>query len=285
MSNFINSSKIFLKKHSSTILTVTAAIGVIATSVATAKATLKATEILKEEEKKREKELTNFEKIKIAAPKYIFPVAIGASTIACIFGANILNKRQQAALISAYGLLDNSYKRYKDKVKELYGEEVHNNVIDAIAKEDVKDVHINAPGVISTYHQELDETDMGETRLFYDEFSGRYFETTLEKVLLAEYHLNRNFILRGCAPLNEFYDFLGLEPKDYGDVLGWTVYEEIFWIDFNHRKAIIGDDLECYIIEMPYCPRRNLRRRRTINREDRMPYYERRRRYYEKLES
>ena len=71
---------------------------------------------------------------------------------------------------------------------------------------------------------------------------------------MAEYNLNRNYILRGCASLNEFYEFLGLEPKDYGDVLGWTVYEEIFWIDFNHRKAIIEDDLECYIIEMPYCP-------------------------------
>lgn len=281
MNNFVNGSMIFIKKHSSTILAITSVVGVVATSVTTAKATLKASKILKDAEEK--KELTNAEKIKIAAPSYIFPIVLGASTIACIFGANILNKRQQTALVSAYALLDNSYKRYKNKVKELYGEEVHNNVIDSIAKEDVKDVYINAPGVISNYHNQLEDEDMTENRLFYDEFSGRYFETSIEKVLLAEYHLNRNFILRGCAPLNEFYEFLGLEPTDYGDVLGWTVYEEIFWIDFNHRKAIIGDDLECYIIEMPYCPRRNLRGGGTINREDHISYYERRRRYYEKL--
>ena len=254
MSNFINSSTIFLKKHSSTILTITATIGVVATSVATAKATTKANDILQKAKNDKKEELTKTEKIKLVAPSYIFPVIIGASTIACVVGANVLNRRQQAALASAYALLDTSYKKYKNKVKELYGEETYNNIIDEIAKEDIKDVHISAPEVISTYHQDLDEADMGEPRLFYDEFSRRYFETTFEKVLLAEYHLNRNFILRGCAALNEFYDFLGLENTNYGNVLGWTVYEGICWIDFNHRKAIIGDDLECYIIEIPTVP-------------------------------
>lgn len=255
MSNFMNASIRFIKKNSSTILTVVATVGVVATSVTTAKSALKAADILESKKEKKGEELTKTEKIKAMAPSFIFPVAIGASTIACIVGANILNKRQQAALVSAYAMIDNSYRLYQNKVKELYGEETHNNVIDSIAKEDVKDVHIiNAPGVISTYHQELDEEDMSDPRLFYDAFSERYFETTFEKVLLAEYHLNRNYILRGCAALNEFYEFLGLEPKDYGDVLGWTVYEEIFWIDFNHRKMNIGDDLECYIIEMPSVP-------------------------------
>ena len=254
MSNFINSSTIFLKKYSSTILTITATVGIVVTSVATAKATTKANDILQEAKNDKKEELTKAEKIKLVAPSYIFPVIIGASTIACVIGANILNRRQQAALVSAYALLDTSYKKYKNKVKELYGEETHNNIIDEIAKENIKDVHISAPGAISTYHQDLDEADMGEPRLFYDEFSRRYFETTFEKVLLAAYQLNRNIILRVCAALNEFYDFLGLENTDYGDVLGWTVYYRPRWIDFNHRKAIIGDDLECYIIEMPTIP-------------------------------
>ena len=78
--------------------------------------------------------------------------------------------------------------------------------------------------------------------------------------MLAEYHLNRNYILRGFARLNEFYKFLGLETTDYGDTVGWDVCSEIYWIDFNHRKTIIGDDhdgFECCIIEMPYYPRKD----------------------------
>ena len=42
---------------------------------------------------------------------------------------------------------------------------------------------------------------------------------SLEQVLMAEYHLNRNYILRGEAVINELYEFLGLEPTDWGGLL------------------------------------------------------------------
>lgn len=260
----------FAKKNAPTILTCIGSVGVVGTAVLTAKASIKASKLLEEAENEKGEELTVKESIRVAGPAYIPAVLVGASTIACIFGANILNKHKQASLASAYALIDNSYRQYKNKVKELYGEETHNNIIDAIAKEQPKEVHITAGGVISNYTQEI-ESD-SEPRLFYDEYSERYFESTIEKVLLAEYHLNRNYILRGFARLNEFYEFLGLEPKDYGDAVGWDVCGEIYWIDFNHRKAVIGDDndsFECYIIEMPYYPRRRIHGRilRVISRK------------------
>ena len=250
---------LFLKKNSATILTVAAAAGVITTSVLSAKAAIKASRVLAHKEEEKGEKLTFEEIISAVWAIYIPPVVAGMSTIACVFGANILNKRQQASLASAYALIDNSYKEYKAKLKELYGEEAHNNIVDAIAAEKREDVHVYAGGLTSAYTQEI-ESD-AEPRLFYDEYSGRYFETTIDKVLLAEYHLNRNYILRGFARLNEFYEFLGLEPTDYGETVGWDICGEIYWIDFNHRKAFIGDDndgFECYIIEMPYYPRRRL---------------------------
>ena len=250
---------LFLKKNSATILTVAAAAGVITTSVLSAKAAIKASRVLAHKEEEKGEKLTFEETISAVWTIYIPPVVAGMSTIACVFGANILNQRQQASLASAYALVDSSYKEYKAKLKELYGEEAHNNIVDAIAAEKCDEVHISAGGLTSAYTQEI-ESD-AEPRLFYDEYSGRYFETTIEKVLLAEYHLNRNYILRGFARLNEFYEFLGLEPTDYGETVGWDICGEIYWIDFNHRKAFIGDDndgFECYIIEMPYYPRRIL---------------------------
>ena len=249
-------SNLFLKKNSATILTVAAAAGVITTSVLSAKAAIKASRVLAHKEEEKGEKLTFEETISAVWTIYIPPVVAGMSTIACVFGANILNQRQQASLASAYALVDSSYKEYKAKLKELYGEEAHNNIVDAIAAEKCDEVHISAGGLTSAYTQEI-ESD-AEPRLFYDEYSGRYFETTIEKVLLAEYHLNRNYILRGFARLNEFYEFLGLEPTDYGETVGWDICGEIYWIDFNHRKAFIGDDndgFECYIIEMPYYPR------------------------------
>lgn len=244
-----------LKKNSATILTITAVAGVIATSILSTKAAIKASRVLTYKEEEKGGKLTLKETIVEAWAIYIPTVAIGASTIACVLGANILNKCQQASLASAYALIENSYKEYKAKLKELYGEEAHNNIIDAIAAKKCEDIYISAGGLESVYNQEI-ESDT-EPRLFYDEYSGRYFESTIEKVLLAEYHLNRNYILRGFARLNDFYEFLGLEQTDYDEAVGWDICSEIYWIDFNHRKTLIGDDndsFECYVIEMPYYP-------------------------------
>lgn len=103
-------TKLFWKRHASTILTVAGGVGVILTTVAAVKATPKTLESLEEAKEQKGEELTSVEKIKIAGPKYIPTILIGTGTIACIFGANILNKRHQAALVSAYTLVDSSFK-------------------------------------------------------------------------------------------------------------------------------------------------------------------------------
>ena len=253
LQRIVTNSKSYLKHNSSTVLTIIGTFGVIATSIMTAKATVKAFEIINEEECEKKRELTKKEVVVLAGPSYFPAILVGVSTIACILGANVLNKRQQAMLSSAYALANASFKEYKNKVKELYGEEAHNNIVSAIAVEKAKNSHVTAAYMCGECDLSIDDND--EPRLFYDEFSERYFETTTEQVLEAEYHLNRNYILRGDASLNEFYEFLGLEKTDYGDVLGWAPLDEgMYWIDFNHRKVVLEDGLECYVIEMPFEP-------------------------------
>lgn len=244
----------FIKRNASTILTCVGGAGVVITAVLAAKAAPKATKRLERAEEKKGEVLSNTEKIKIAGPVYIPAIVTGVGTIACIFGANVLNKRNQAALVSAYALIDSSYKEYKNKLKELYGEEAHEKIVNAIAIEKTEDIYIHSECLCNGCDLTTDES-CGDEILFYDEFGSRYFESTIEKVITAEYHLNRNFTLRGCAVLNEFYEFLGLETTDYGSVVGWAVNdEELYWIDFNHRKVTMDDGLECYIIETPWEP-------------------------------
>ena len=253
MNGLLRSSKLFIKRNASTILTSIGGVGVITTTILAVKATPKALKALEEARDEKGEELNKLEVVKVAGPAYIPSVLTGVGTLACIFGANALNKRQQAALISAYALLDQSYKEYKDKLKELYGEEVHQKIVDAIAVEKAKEVGVKAPsGVTNTTL--TSEESCGEPVLFYYEFGNRYFESTIEQVIAAEYHLNRNFVLRGYTVLNEFYEFLGLEPTDYGSTVGWSVEDEFYWIDFDHRKVTMDDGLECYIIETPYGP-------------------------------
>ena len=246
-------AKLFLKRNASTILTCIGGMGVVGTAILAVKATPKALQVLEEAKEEKGEELTVVEKVVVAGPKYIPAIVVGVATMTCIFGANVLNKRKQAALISAYALIDKSYKEYKGKLKELYGEETHQNIIDSIAIEKAKDTHINASSVLTMCDTSL-EDNYSEPVLFYDEFGSRYFEAPVEQVILAEYHVNRNLVLRGYVPLNELYDFLGLEPTEYGDTVGWSVEDEFYWIDFNHRKVLLDDTLECYIIETPWGP-------------------------------
>ena len=244
--------QLFLKRNSSIILTCVGAVGVVATSIMAVKATPKALTLLEKAKEEKGEDLTKLEKVKIAGPAYIPSVVTGAATLACIFGAQILNKRQQASLASAYALLNQSYKEYKNKVDDLYGEEAGENIRAGIAKDKYEELDISPPA--------------GEnSQLFYDFYSGRYFESTIEKVQWAEYELNRSVSVNGGASLNEFYDFLGLEELPEYDEIGWSqtqIYEMYWhsWVEFEHETAPIEEEtddysgLECTIIHMPLEP-------------------------------
>ena len=232
-------AKRFMKKNSSTILTCVGAAGTVATAIMAVKATPKALALLEVAKEEKGEELTKWEVVKAAGPVYIPAVVTGAATVAAIFGANTLNKRQQASLMSAYALLDKSYKEYKGKVEDLYGKEVDAHVEKEIAKDKFEENPVEV----------TDENN----KLFYDTFSRRYFESTIDKVQRAEYNLNRNIVQRDYAYVNEFYEDLGMEPIDGGWDLGWsrgsnldTAWQE--WMDFNHEKVELDDGLECIIV-------------------------------------
>lgn len=128
----------FVKENGSTILTFVGAAGVIGTSVLTYKASTKASVILQEAETNKGESLTFLEKVQVAGPTYIPSILMGAGTIACIIGSNVLNKQKQAALTSAYMLLDQSFKEYKHKVVEMYGEEVDDSIEESIKQDHIK---------------------------------------------------------------------------------------------------------------------------------------------------
>lgn len=230
MNNLLDTLKMFAKKNGPTILTCIGSVGVVITSVMAIKATPKAIVLLEDARAEKGDDLTKFEKVMVAGPAYIPTIIVGTSTIACVFGANILNQRQQAALMSAYALLDSTYKEYQSKVVDLYSEDADSRV----KKEIAKDKYLG--------DDKLVDNDV----LFYDEFSGRYFESTNAKVLKAEYETNKKISDHGRACLNDFYRALGLGPTRYGDRLGWSMND--LSLDFRHEKFILDDGLEGCII-------------------------------------
>lgn len=249
-----------------TILSTMAAMGVGVTAALSAKAVPKALKII---EKKSWECYTNAEDplskkdiVKLTWKEFIPTIAVGVGTIACIFGSNILNKKQQASLISAYALMSEGYKRYSDKVRELYGNAVHDKIKEDISVEDAKETEILGYDMVPMGDMVFSAEDETEI-LMYENLSGlpgagRYFKTTPSRVMVAEMNLNRNFVIGAEPDLNEFYEYLGLEPLKTdgldGSVIGWDTSGGYYWVDFKHIRQETDDGLIYYVLHTPYTP-------------------------------
>ena len=251
-------AKLFLNRHSSTILTCLGATGVVITTITAVKATPKALELIKDEIDRQnhklvkeandagQKNIVRIDKLhpldvmRVAWKCYIPAALIGVGTITCIFGANFLNKHTQASLVSAYSLLDRSYKEYKDKVNDIYGEDSDEKIIKAIAK----DKYSSIPFKVNE-----------EKQLFYDMQAGRYFESTLADLYKAEYELNLVYAKYGYVSLNDFYDLIGIDRIKGGFDIGWSseVSDVLYGydcIEFEHEIVTLEDGLTCYVLMM-----------------------------------
>lgn len=234
----MNKTQYFFKKHSSTILTVMGIGGVVGTTVLAVKATPKALKLLEEAKKDKGEDLTPVEAVKVAWKPYIPAAISGFSTIACILGANYFNIKNQASLMSAYALLDSSYKEYRNQVNNLYGEEADGNVKHEIIKAKSKFEDLE------TFGSEL---------LFFDYISMRFFESNIETVMTAECAFLETLFNRGYACLNEYYDLLGIPHTEFGYQLGWFDVENddpynCGALSFKYEKVLINEDTDCWII-------------------------------------
>lgn len=234
--NFYRIGK-FVARNSPAILSVVAGCGVIATAVLSGKGAIKAYEIV------GDKKLTTKEYAKETWRCYVPAIVSGTVTLASIVASHKMSKKQILALASACATARKTYKDNEEKIKNFIGQDkykqIKKEVIEDHAKEDAKD---NV------------EVAQKEGLLFYESYTRQYFRSSIEKVQAAMYHFNRNYILRGYAPINELCDFLDIPKKlgSSGDGIGWSVdlgadwgYE---WIDFEMSTTTI-DGETCNLID------------------------------------
>ncbi len=232
--------KEFCSENSATILTGVGVFGVATTAVLAATATPKALRLLEEKERVVKEtygnELTTFEKVLAMAPAYIPTVLSGVATTSCILASNHINKKQQASLMSAYACLASTVGEYRRKVDEVFGQ----GSDDKICKELGKEVDF-----YSKYGS------LHETRLFYDEFSKRYFEMSMYEMKDTEYKINRMFNFLGALKLNDIYEFFNLGPTEYGEKVGWSALRDwevigYSWIEITFDEIETPDGLKAF---------------------------------------
>lgn len=239
-----------LRRLSPTILTTLGIVGVVGTAVMAVRETPNALKLIKAKKNELETDkLTTVELVQTAWQCYVPSALIGIGTITCILGIGVMDKRNQSALTSAYAMLNESYKQYRQASKKVYGEDADNKINAEMAK-DAKVASYDWGYQI--YNMAMDPES--EQLLFYDLASKKYFTTTMAAVLNAQYHVNRNLAIRGECSLNEYLSFLGVDGMDKGDEIGWDITcmieeMECYWLDFDNQKTTLEDGLECIVID------------------------------------
>ena len=228
-----------LAKHSPAILTALGITGMIGTTVLAVKATPKALDLIENKKEELDKDkLTVMETVKATWKCYVPAAITCATSAACLIGASSVHTKRNAALATAYKLSESALIEYRDKVVETIGEKKEQSVRDAIAKDHVEKNPVTNNEVIIT--------DKGYT-LCYDELSGRYFYSDIEKIKKAANELNRQMLNDMYVSLNELYYELGLEGTKLGEQMGWNVDRGL--IDLKFSATVSADDRPCIVLD------------------------------------
>ena len=200
------------------------------------------------------------EKIRLCWKDYILTTAVMGLTIASIMANKKITKREMASLAMLGTASSKLLTDYRRAVQEQYPDS-YQNVVKRVASYREQDVQIaDPPPITQNGFCEImtDRPFPGDDEvLFYDELFDIWFRTSLAVVRTAQYHLNRNFILRGVVSMSEFYEFIGLDYPEEFERIGWG--EEFIeggcsWIDFSTVLSDKEDGEKFFILSYTFAP-------------------------------
>lgn len=251
-----------LKKHSPEILVAVGVVGTVASVVMACKATLKVTEVVDEAKELIDDIHEGVEQEKMTADGEVYTqevanrdllivyaqtawklvklygpsVAIGTASIGCMVASNNILRKRNVALAAAFTAVDTSFKEYRNRLIERFGEngkaldrelrynikakEIEETVVDEDGNETVvkKTVEVVDPNVThDIYSIVFCEGNLGWTK-----------NAELNKVFLLNQQRQANDRLRmeHFLSLNEVYDMVGAPRTSYGQLAGWVYTED-----------------------------------------------------------
>jgi hypothetical protein len=227
--------------NSPLILTALGVTGTVTTAVLTAKGTFEAAEAIEDEKNSRLirktdaegnplPEFDNTAKAQLVWKCYIPAAGSLVMTVACIITANRIGVRRAAALAAAYSLAEKGWEEYKHKIVETIGATKEQKARDALVQDQVTKHPPTTETIIITGQGDV---------LCRDGYSGRYFESTVDKVNAAVNEVNFDVNSQGYASLSDFYYLIGLPRTDISEEVGWN--GELMKIDWT---AAVTEDMK-----------------------------------------
>ena len=243
-----------LKKHSPEILIVAGVVGTVASAVLACKATTKVNRIIDDakgdidkvhaatencvtesgelystEDSKKDLAIiyaqTGVKLVKLYAPAVI----LGTFSIASILASNNILRKRNVALGAAYAAIDKSFKDYRGRVIERFGEQVDTELKYGIKAKKFEEVEVDSE---TGKEKKVKKTVMvadpnlkSDYAVYFDNRS-RNYETNQDynyMFLKAQQQFaNDKLQTRGHLFLNEVLDDLDLPRTSAGQIVGWT---------------------------------------------------------------
>lgn len=237
--------------NSPTILTTIGVVGAVTTAYLAGKASFEAADIirLKEADDEARGETYLYDareslknRVQLVWKLYIPAASTGVATIACIIGANHVGGRRAAGLAAAYTISEKTFDEYKTKVIEKLGEKKERQVHDEIAQDRVIEACLDDD-------VELIGLDNGD--LCFDQFSGRYFKSTVEGIRGAENDLNFMLVHDGYAALAELYRALDMDAPPFSEQIGWNSDRKL---DIHISTTLAAGNKPCITISFKHDP-------------------------------
>ena len=255
MIRMYNNTKNGVQKHSPEILAGVGVVGVVASTVMACKATMKLNDILEESKETRDKIrevesnpryeeqyshedakkdlVINYTQTAMKVAKLYAPaVILGSASLGCLLASNDILRKRNAALSAAYMTVDKSFKEYRQRVVDRFGEEVEKEIRYNIKAEEVTSTVVAEDGSETTITETVKTMDpnlYSDYAKFFDEASP-YWQKDPEYNFMflksQQQYANDLLKARGRLFLNEVYEMLGIDKTKAGQIVGWVYNPE-----------------------------------------------------------
>ena len=240
-----------VKKHSPEILAAVGVVGVVTGAVMACKATTKLSEVLEEtkesidkikeveqdpkyedryseEDAKKDLAIVYVQSGVKIVKLYLPALVVGGASLGCLLASNNILRKRNAAISAAYMTVDKSFKEYRKRVVDRFGEEVEKEIRYGIKAQQIEETVVDENGNETTVVSEVKAVDpnlYSDYARFFDESCAAWQndpEYNLMFLKAQQQYANDLLKARGRLFLNEVYRMLGIDETKAGQVVGWV---------------------------------------------------------------
>lgn len=220
IASYVKTAKSVITANSPVLLLGTTIAGVVTTGVLSARAGWKARGIVDEEVSRRHisdndfEPLTPKEVVQLVWPQFAIPATTAGGTIAAAVGTHTIHTKRANAMAALYAVTSNKLDDLTEEAERLLGAKKTQELQNSVAQKQIDREPFNEDA-------EVYMTGEGN-ELCHDDWSGRFFMSSMATMESAINNVNRLLIDDGSARLNDWYEYIGLPPIPMGDSFGWS---------------------------------------------------------------